>query len=68
VNYFFKCHKCKKKFSLLFTNCGLGYSWSLYKCPKCKQLYAQAYPKEFGGFLPKNIAKDKDVIKIGASK
>jgi len=50
-----KCQKCDTEFNESLTSCGTGYSWSLYKCPKCKQLYAS-------GMLPIEVQKDSNII------
>ena len=53
-----KCKKCDSEFNAVMASCGTGYSWNLYKCPDCEQLYAKATTN---GFLPKEVLQGKRV-------
>ena len=55
------CQKCGCTFNYLAASCGTGWSWNLYRCPHCAQLYAANQPD---GFIPAEVLNDKEVIVI----
>lgn len=58
---FFICFACQ--FAVYKFDISAGYSWSLYKCENCEQLYAE--PRSYdGGFLPKEVILDKSIIRL----
>lgn len=59
-----KCHTCKKEFDAVINSIrgvmGQNANWVLYRCPNCKQEYAQ------GHNIPEEMEKDTQIIKIQA--
>ncbi|MCP4651211.1 MAG: hypothetical protein GY853_14180 [PVC group bacterium] len=56
------CVKCGKEFDRLGAQCGLGTTWSLWRCPHCQQLQAK---EKSGGFIPEEMlgCEDVEIIK-----
>ena len=55
------CQKCNTKYDPIMASCGTGQTWSLYCCPNCKQLYAQAHNRP-AGFIPKEVLADRSIV------
>lgn len=62
VMFYMDCRKCGGKINTLSDSCGLGYSWSLYKCPHCGQLHAEKH--EENGWIPESVKNDANIICI----
>lgn len=61
-----KCKWCGKEFDWLFASCGTGFTWSLYRCPHCKKLTAEA-TGEFG-HIPEAVKNNPEIKLIGEKK
>jgi len=59
----FRCPRCSFRYPddgqvYLWPLVGGGWSWSLYKCPECRCLFACEKP---GGFVPLEVLIDPEI-------
>ena len=54
-----KCLWCDKLLDTIMASCGTGTTWSLFECPYCKKLTAEAIM--LGGIIPIEAKNDPEI-------